>query len=89
LHRFRRKNGATKGTREFVSVLMFYQDYAADTMEVAVEKALQSNISCSDAVKQILISQQKSRESQFDSLPTWETLPPADTSVYEQIGGAV
>ncbi|WP_320043730.1 IS21 family transposase [uncultured Desulfobacter sp.] len=87
LEHFRRKNGVTKGTREFVTVLMLYEKYAVDKTEAAVKEALKSNVGCSNALKQILHSQNISMESQFDPLSNWETLPPADISAYEQLGG--
>lgn len=87
LEHFRRKNGVTKGTREFVTVLMLYEKYAVDKIEAAVKEALKSNVGCSNALKQILHSQNISMESQFDPLSNWETLPPADISAYEQLGG--
>ncbi|WP_320044966.1 hypothetical protein [uncultured Desulfobacter sp.] len=68
-------------------MLMLYEKYAVDKIEAAVKEALKSNVGCSNALKQILHSQNISMESQFDPLSNWETLPPADISAYEQLGG--
>jgi transposase len=87
LDHFRQKQGSTKGTREFISVLMLYKNNKAEDIQTAVEKALAANVSCSSAVEQILISQCSSSELSFETLVKWESLPSADISVYEQIGG--
>lgn len=88
LRRFSQKQGQTKGIKDFISVLMLYEKHGAGDIESAVEKALSANAGSSQAVKHILI------ESQDRSLPivpleNWQTLPPPDVSIYEQIGGAV
>lgn len=86
---FRQKQGDTKGTREFISVLKLYKKNKAEDVQTAVKKALTANISCSNAVEQILMNQYSTCELSFEPLVKWGSLPPADISVYEQIGGVV
>jgi len=81
------KQGHTKGIKDFVSVLMFYKDHAAADIESAVGTALSSGASSSQAVKYILIHKEDCDLS-FSALENWQTLPPPDVSVYDQIGGA-
>lgn len=83
---FIRKQGNTRGIKDFISVLMLYNEYEAGEVEAAVKKALWANAGSSDAVKHILISA-RDRAPVFDALTTWQKLPPPDVSVYHQIGG--
>jgi len=87
LERFCRKQGNTKGIKEFISVLMLYKDYEAADIQSAVEKALTANVSCSEAVEHILKS--ADNDPGFAPLPNWQSLPAADVSIYEQIGGGL
>ncbi len=85
---FIKKQGETKGIKDFISVLMLYKDHGANAVEAAVEKALCANTGSSDAVKHILFNA-RSQARHFDSLEKWQTLPSPDVSVYHQIGGAL
>lgn len=89
LERFCKKQGHTKGIKDFISVLMLYKDHDAGDIESAVEKALSANVSSSQAVKHILINSQKQTEPSFAALKNWQTLPPPDVSIYHQIGGGI
>ncbi|MFV9646254.1 MAG: IS21 family transposase [Desulfobacterales bacterium] len=89
LGRFCKKQGHTKGIKDFISVLMLYKDHDAGDIESAVEKALSANVSSSQAVKYILINSQKQTEPSFAALKNWQTLPPPDVSIYHQIGGGI
>lgn len=89
LGRFRQKQGNNKGIREFILILMLYKNHKAEEIQTAVEQALVANVSCSSAVEQILINQCNTPELSFNPLVNWESLPPADISVYEQVGGEV
>jgi transposase len=88
LARFCSSKGVTKGTKEFVQVLLLHKRYDARDIETAIKKALRANVSCSDAVQTLIDSVKKPAVS-FSSLPNWEVLPAPDVSVYSQIGGAV
>lgn len=86
LELFVKKQGETRGVKDFISVLMLYKDHDARAIETAVEKALNANTGTSDAVKHMLITP---HGQDFGSLKNWQTLPPPDVSVYQQIGGAL
>jgi hypothetical protein len=89
LDNFCQKQGHTKGIKDFISVLMLYKDHGAGDIESAVEKALSSNAGSSQAVKHILINKKDQSNASFVSLDNWQTLPPPDVSIYEQIGGGI
>lgn len=86
---FREKQGPSKGTQEFISVLMLYKNNTPEEIQTAVEKALDAKVGCSGAVEQILRNQCQPSKSSFETLDNWGSLPSPDVSVYEQIGGAV
>ncbi len=88
LELFVKKQGETKGIKDFVSVLMLYKDNDSKDIEAAAEKALEANAGSSDAVRHILASAH-GQAADFGSLENWRTLPPPDVSVYRQIGGAL
>jgi len=88
LARFCASKGETKGTKDFIQVLLLHKKYNTQDIQAAIEKALKANVSCSDAVFQILINSLEQPTS-FGSLPNWEILPTPDVSVYSQIGGTV
>ena len=67
---------------------MLYKDHAAADIESAVEAALSSGAGSSQAVKHILIHNEGDDDQCFSALDNWQSLPPADVSVYGQIGGA-
>jgi transposase len=89
LDRFCHKQGQTRGIKDFISVLMLYKDHDAGDIESAVETALSSNAGSSEAVKHILIDKKGASDFSFATLDNWQTLAPADVSVYEQIGGDI
>ena len=66
---------------------MLYKDHDAGEIESAVEAALTANAGSSEAVKHILIGRNRMLGFSFDPLDHWQTLPPADVSEYDQIGG--
>ncbi|MBW2154781.1 MAG: IS21 family transposase [Deltaproteobacteria bacterium] len=88
LELFIKKQGDTKGIKDFISVLILYKDHDAVEIEAAVEKALDANTGFSAAVKHLLINAHDPAPS-FAPLENWEKLPPSDVSVYRQIGGGI
>jgi hypothetical protein len=88
LGRFRQKQGETKGVKEFILVLMLFKDHCQQEVIKAVEAALSANVSTSEAVIHILKSREK-QESRIRPLDNWPRLPPADVSIYDQIGGGL
>jgi hypothetical protein len=89
LDRFCHKQGQTRGIKDFISVLMLYKDHDIGDIESAVETALTSNAGSSEAVKHILLDKKGGSDFSFAALDNWQTLPPADVSAYEQIGGDI
>jgi len=86
LERFCLAQGETKGIKDFIAVLMFYRDYAADEIEAAVELAIENNISSSDGVRHIL-AYTGGADTAIAPLASWPSLPPPDIAVYGQLGG--
>ncbi len=86
---FCQKLGHTKGIKDFISVLMLYKDHDAKDIEAAVEKALSAHVSSSQAVEHILKSSPDHYDPSFAPLASWQTLPPPDVTIYEQIGGTI
>lgn len=78
-------HGETDGTRDFIMVLMLYREHRAEDVEAAVERAVQSGVSSSAGVKHLLLpaNDGDTRERVIG----WPATPPADVSVYAQLGG--
>ena len=85
LWHFCEKQGQSKGTKEFIKVLMLFKEHDKREVIPAVEEAVSANVSSSGAVEQILLFRAVSQDEVFVSLPNWETLPPPDVSVYDRI----
>lgn len=81
-----RSQGETKGTKDFITVLMLYRNYEASEVETAVELALENNISSSQGVRHLLLYT-NGVESTISALQGWDSLPPADIAKYGQLGG--
>ncbi len=88
LNRFCKSKGDTKGIKDFIKVLLLHKDHNAQDIHTAINKAVRTNVSCSDAVLQILNSSKKP-DNIFTSLPNWGILPTPDVTVYSQIGGVL
>jgi hypothetical protein len=86
LERFCLSQGETKGIKDFIAVLMFYRDYKAGEIEAAVDLAMEHNISSSDGVRHLL-TYANGTEKSIEPLPSWDSLPAPDISVYGQLGG--
>lgn len=86
LERFCRAQGETKGIKDFIAVLMFYRDYAADEIEAAALLAIENNISTSDGVRHLL-AYTGTFDATIAPLAFWPSLPPPDIAVYGQLGG--
>jgi transposase len=86
LRRFCESQGETKGIKDFISVLMLYNEYSADEIEVAAELALERHLSTSEAVQHLLIYTDD-QPRKIESLPNWSKLPAPDISIYGQLGG--
>jgi hypothetical protein len=86
LERFCSAQGETRGIKDFIAVLMFYRDYAADEIEAAVELAIENNISSSDGVRHLLVYT-GCADTAIAPLASWPSLPPPNIAVYGQLGG--
>ncbi len=88
LSRFCSSKGETKGTKDFIQVLLLHKEHNDHDIDTTIKKALKANVSCSDAVFQILKNSLE-KPIPISSLPNWEILPSPDVSVYSQIGGVI
>lgn len=86
LSRFCEAQGETQGIKDFINVLMLHRQYGADDVQAAIELALESQISESSGVKQILIYSQD-LATLSPSLENWPKTPPPDLSDYSRLGG--
>jgi hypothetical protein len=90
LTHFCQKQGQTKGTKDFISVLMLFKDHDEKDVISAVEEAISARVSSSEAVEHILVNRiAPEAEDLFVPLNNWETLPAPDVSAYDRIGGAL
>jgi len=86
LERFHQSQGETRGTKDFITVLMLHRHYEATEVEAAVELALEHGLSSSEGVRHLLIYA-NGPQSATAPLKGWESLPPADIRQYGQLGG--
>jgi transposase len=89
LGRFCEKQGHTRGTKDFINVLMLFKEHKKEDVVSAVEEAISAGVSSSEAVEHILISRIAPVEHSPVPLDNWETLSPPDVSVYSSIGGVL
>lgn len=84
--RFFEAQGATRGIKDFITVLILYRSFTATEVETAVELALEKGISSSGGVCHLLHAE-KEVNQEAPSLSGWKSLPPTDVSQYGQLGG--
>lgn len=89
LEHFCHKQGQTKGTKDFISVLMLYKEHEERDVTSAVEDGLIAGVGSSEAVEHILSNRIDSEKHASVPLNNWERLPPPDVSVYDRIGGEI
>lgn len=87
LERFCEKQGYTDGIKDFISVLMLYKDHEADEVLAAVELALHTPVSSSQAVKHILLHRGGELVPDNEPLKGWPRLPAPDISIFATLGG--
>ncbi|MBW2649310.1 MAG: hypothetical protein JRC53_05810 [Deltaproteobacteria bacterium] len=56
LGRFCEKQGQTKGTKDFINILMLFKEHKKEDVISAVEETLSAGVSSSEAVEHVLIS---------------------------------
>ncbi|MBU4235716.1 MAG: hypothetical protein KKI01_05215 [Proteobacteria bacterium] len=78
--------GETKGIKDFISVLMLYQNNKPGEVEAAVELAVEKNISTSGGVLHLLIYANEPGNA-TQPLTDWPSMPPPDVTIYGQLGG--
>ncbi len=83
LTHFCRRQGHSRGVKEFLGVLLLYKDYPASKVDAAVELAVASQLSSGDGVKHVV--QHAAGNPKVESLPQWDSLPPVDVSVYGRL----
>jgi hypothetical protein len=54
LEKLKSAQGISRGTREFIEVLMLYRDHEPAEVESAIEQALGSGVSSAEAVKHLV-----------------------------------
>lgn len=87
LERLKSAQGTSKGSRDFIEVLMLYREHEPAEVEAAIKQALASGVSSADAVKHLARS--PAAVPVPDRLQSWPSLPQADVSVYSRLGGVV
>ncbi len=83
---FCQSQGENKGIKDFISVLMLYQEHGSALVDAAVESALLSGIKNSEGVRHIVTFTISSAHT-VSPLPNWESLAPADIRQYGALGG--
>jgi hypothetical protein len=68
---------------------MLFKNYSHQDVVKAVEAALSANVSTSEAVIHILKNSREEQGIHIRPLDDWPRLPPADVSIYDQIGGGL
>jgi len=89
LARFCKSKGETKGIKDFINVLLLHKEYNDQNIYDAVKKAIEVNVSDSNAVLQILTNSLEKPTKSFAPLTNWEIVPAPDITVYNEIGGDV
>jgi transposase len=85
LERLKTAQGISRGTREFIEVLMLYREHGPAEVESAIARALASGVSSGEAVKHL--ARAPAEEFAPEKLEAWQSLPQADISVYSNLGG--
>jgi hypothetical protein len=84
LTRFKEKQGETAGIKDFIVVLMFYRDHAAEEIEAAAELALENHISNSEGIRHLLVY--SGPEETFAPLAGWPVTLVPDVTIYGELG---
>ncbi len=87
LRRLEQAQGASKGTKDFIEVLMLYRKHDPEVVREAIDRALLAGVSSAEAVKHLIGSREP--EEVPESLQTWPSFPEADISGYSRLGGVV
>lgn len=85
LERFRQTSEVSRGTKEFIDVLLLFRDHPAEAVESAIAQALASGISDCEGVRHLL--HHRTPVVATVPLERYSRLPEADVSVYAALGG--
>jgi transposase len=85
LKRMEENYGKSGGVKEFISVLMLYQENKKEDVEAAVELAIENNVKSSEGVKHILLHMKGAEKC--ESLPNWPATMEPDVKIYDKLGG--
>jgi len=89
LERFCEKQGKTRGTKDFINVLIYHRKYESEAIEKAVELTLKAGLGSSEGVGHILLNSTGRTDNSADSLAGWMKTTSPDLSLYSQLGGAL
>lgn len=76
--------GDSKGTKDFITVLMLHRTFAARDIEAAVDLALENNISSSHGVEHLLLYANDTTPD-ITALSGWDSLPASDIEQYGRL----
>ena len=85
LARFRATQGENKGIKDFITVLLLHRDYSQTEIEIAVELAVEHNISSSEGVKHLLLFAQENIKK-ANPINNWNSFPAPNLMQYEKLG---
>lgn len=85
LKRLESSQGISKGTKDFIEILMLYRDYKPAAVEEAVKLALASGVSSGEAVRLFLHPGESGPKTL--TLPGWPKSIQTDVSAYSDLGG--
>jgi len=86
LARFIEAQGKSRGTKDFIQVLMLFRSFNSTEVIEAVRQAVKSSVSNSAGVNHFLRYNRES-PTEFQPVSGWKSQPPADISLYSELGG--
>ena len=81
-----RKQGSSKGIKDFITVLELYRDHPSGDIEAAVELSLESGVCHSEGIKYLLGNTLESSPPRI-VVPNWPSLPQPNLDEYGVLGG--
>jgi transposase len=85
LARFRHVHEVSRGTKEFIDVLLLFRDHPAEAVEEAIARGLAAGVRDADGVRHLL--HHRTPVIPIAPLDAYPRLPEADVSVYAALGG--
>ena len=84
LERLQKAQGDSKGTKDFITVLILNRTFEAKDIEAAVDLALENNISSSHGVEHLLLYANGTTPD-ITALSGWDSLPASDIEQYGRL----